>query len=140
MKPLIVTSGDPAGIGPEVVLKAVTSWLASSAAARPLLVAGDPEWFRQLGTKLKISTKNINFLPVNWKKEEISIGKVGKSAGQAGFESIRQAVSRCMFREAAGLVTAPIQKESLALAVITGQATQRCWQSSLAHRLLPPSA
>ena len=74
MKPLIVTSGDPAGIGPEVVLKAVTSWLGSSAAARPLLVAGDPEWFGHLGKKLKISTENIDFVPVKWKKEEISAG------------------------------------------------------------------
>jgi 4-hydroxythreonine-4-phosphate dehydrogenase len=116
MKPLIVTSGDPAGVGPEIVIKAVSSWLTSSAAARPLLVAGDPEWFNQLGKKLKISTEKINFLPIKWKKEEIYVGQVGKSAGQAGFESIRQAVSRCMFREAAGLVTAPINKESLALA------------------------
>ena len=116
MKPLIVTSGDPSGIGPEIVLKAVAQWQAGPHGPRPLRVAGDPDWFAEIGEKLKIPTINIDFIPVSFKKDDIFIGQVGKSAGQAGFESIRTAVTRCMHKEAAGLVTAPIHKESLALA------------------------
>ena len=116
MKPLIVTSGDPAGIGPEIVLKAVRQWQDMGPNQRPLLVAGDPEWFQSLSEEIEVPTKNIRFLPVEWKKDAISLGRVGKEAGQAGFESIRAAVSLCMKQEAGGIVTAPIHKESLALA------------------------
>ncbi len=116
MKPLIVTSGDPSGIGPEIVLKAVAQWQATPRPSRPLLIAGDPDWFNDLAKKINISTKNINFVPISYKKNDIFIGRVGKSSGQAGFEAIRAAVTRCMHKEAAGLVTAPIHKESLALA------------------------
>ncbi|MBU3720322.1 MAG: 4-hydroxythreonine-4-phosphate dehydrogenase PdxA [Burkholderiaceae bacterium] len=116
MKPLIVTSGDPAGIGPEIVLKAVSHWQSQAMAQRPLLIAGDPEWFDRLAKELKISTKNMNFIPIKWDKDNIFLGKVGKEPAQAAFEAIRAGVSRCMFQEAAGLITAPIHKESLAQA------------------------
>jgi 4-hydroxythreonine-4-phosphate dehydrogenase len=116
MKPLIVTSGDPAGIGPEIVLKAVSHWQSQAMAERPLLIAGDPEWFDRLAKELKISTKNMNFIPIKWDKDNIFLGKVGKEPAQAAFEAIRAGVSRCMFQEAAGLITAPIHKESLAQA------------------------
>jgi len=87
MKPLIVTSGDPAGIGPEIVIKAVNAWHSLGKAQRPLLVSGDPEWFETLGKKLSITTKNVSFIPISWDKTDIKLGQVGKSSGQAGFES-----------------------------------------------------
>lgn len=116
MKPLIVTSGDPAGIGPEIVLKAARQWQDMGDNQRPLLITGDPDWFQSLAEDIDISTKNMKFVPVKWNKDSIFPGKVGKDAGQAGFESIRAAVSLCMKGESAGIVTAPIHKESLALA------------------------
>lgn len=115
MKPLIVTSGDPAGIGPEVALKAANLWQAQSH-ARPLLLAGDPEWFEFVGKKFFIPTENVNFLPILANKKEINLGKVGKDAGQSAFEAIRAGVSLCMKGESAGLVTAPIHKGALAAA------------------------
>ncbi len=116
MKPLIVTSGDPAGIGPEIALKAASAWLSGGTHQRRLQIAGDPQWFEKLAADLQIPTRNIEFIPIQWDKENISIGKVGKEAGQAGFESIRAAVTLCMRHEAAAIVTGPIHKESLALA------------------------
>ncbi len=116
MKPLIVTSGDPAGIGPEIALKAAAQWMQGGAHQRPVRIAGDVNWLTDLARKLKIPTQNIKYLPVQWDTEKILVGKVGKAAGQAGFESIRAAVTLCMRQEAAALVTGPIHKESLALA------------------------
>ena len=116
MKPLILTSGDPAGIGPEIALKAAQHWLAQGPGQRPLLLSGDPDWLKDLAKKLGIPTENINFIPISYPKEEIQIGKVGKAAGQAAFESIRLAVSQCMHGAASGMVTGPIHKESLAAA------------------------
>ena len=95
MKPLIVTSGDPAGIGPEIVLKAIAQWHASGTGQRPLLIAGDPDWFHAEAKKLLISTENLIFVPNKWDKDLIKTGQVGKESGQAAFESIRSAVAKC---------------------------------------------
>jgi len=115
MKPLIVTSGDPAGIGPEIVLKALSLWRDCGQGQRQILISADPDWIQKEAKKYNLSTKNLEFLPISWKNLDINIGKVGKDTGQAGFESIRSAVSVCSRGEAAGIVTAPIHKESLAL-------------------------
>ena len=116
MKPLIVTSGDPAGIGPEIAMKAVLHWQSLAERQRPVIICGDPIWFEEESKKYQIPTKNITFLPINWNNFEIIEGKVGKHSGQAGFESIRAAVTQCMRHDAAGIVTGPIHKESLSLA------------------------
>lgn len=116
MKPIIVTSGDPAGIGPEIALKACSQWRAGGAHQRPVRIVGDPEWLLDLGKRLQIPTHKELITPIQWKKDEIQVGQVGKSSGQAGFESIRAAVTLCMRQEAAAMVTGPINKASLALA------------------------
>lgn len=116
MKPLIVTSGDPAGIGPEIAIKAIRHWQDSGASQRPLLLAGDPKWFEKHVNKTLLPTKNPSFIPLDWSSYEIRQGQVGKDSGQAGFDAVRIAVTQCMTGQAAGIVTAPIHKESLALA------------------------
>ena len=85
MKPLIVTSGDPAGIGPEIVLKAIAQWRDSGTGQRPLLISGDPDWFMKEAEKLSIPTKGLVFVPNNWEKNKINLGCVGKESGQAAF-------------------------------------------------------
>lgn len=116
MKPIIVTSGDPAGIGPEIALKAAAQWQMGGTHQRTLRIAGDPNWLTGLAAELGIPTRNLSFTPVKWETNEIRLGQVGKAAGQAGFESIRAAVTLCMRQEAAAVVTGPIHKESLAQA------------------------
>jgi 4-hydroxy-L-threonine phosphate dehydrogenase PdxA len=85
MKPLIVTSGDPAGIGPEIVIKAVNAWRSLGEAQRPLLVSGDPEWFETLGKKLSITTKNVSFIPISWDKNGYKIRSGGEKLWSGGF-------------------------------------------------------
>jgi len=116
MKPLIVTSGDPAGIGPEIALKAAIAWQAAGPHQRPLSITGDPQWLTDFAKQINIPTENLNFIPVSWNKDKIKLGQVGDAAGQAAFESIRAAAALCLRQEAAGVVTGPIHKESLALA------------------------
>jgi len=120
MKPLIVTSGDPAGIGPEITLKAARYWIDqqpnSWSKSRPLLLAGDQALLKQLASDLSIPTTEMIFLDVPAEKNLIKTGQVGKAAGQAAFDAIRASVAQCVRGEAAGIVTAPINKESLAAA------------------------
>ena len=52
LKPLILTPGDPAGIGPEISLRA---WLAGS---HNIVLQGDISYFREIADKAKLA---INF-------------------------------------------------------------------------------
>jgi len=115
MKPLILTSGDPAGIGPEVALKAAQAWLGQPG-QRPLLLAGNLMQWQAAAEKFSIPTENMEFVPISGGKLAVEYGKVGKEYGQAAFESVRAAVGLCVRSEAAGIVTAPLNKASLALA------------------------
>ena len=51
VSPIAVSMGDPAGIGPEIILKAWNSWIStdrlakSNGLAQPLWVAGHPSFF-----------------------------------------------------------------------------------------------
>lgn len=116
MKPLILTSGDPAGIGPEVTLKAAHAWASQGHSQRPLWIAADPDWMSSEAYRYSIPTDKLKFLPIPVINRSFKEGVVGKESGQAAFESIRAAVAQCVRGEAAGLVTAPIHKESLAAA------------------------
>lgn len=115
MKPIILTSGDPAGIGPEVALKAAALWR-QRGNPRPLLIAADQAWLRNNYSGLLNPTKNIEFLDLQWDFDPKNIGQVGKQQGEIGFASIKTAVEHCLSDKAAAMVTAPIHKESLALA------------------------
>ncbi len=130
-KPIILTMGDPTGVGPEIILKA---WLAGDLdrGGRPLLVAGDPAVLRRaagvLGAELEISAadealvshqlraggrslllKALSDLPA----EELIWGSPNVACGQAMVEYIEWACDRCLAGEAAAMVTAPISKRAI---------------------------
>lgn len=115
MKPIILTSGDPAGIGPEVAMKAAALWVHKNN-PRPLLLAADQAWLKNNYGRLFNPTKNVGFHDLHWNFDPKNIGQVGKQQGEIGFASIKAAVQLCLSGEAAAMVTAPIHKESLALA------------------------
>ena len=115
MKPLILTSGDPAGIGPEVTLKAALIWK-QQGHARPLVLAGNRHWLEAQARTLGMTVLPADCMDITWPAENIPAAQVSKAAGQAAFESIRAAVGLCLRGTAAGIVTAPIHKESLAMA------------------------
>jgi 4-hydroxythreonine-4-phosphate dehydrogenase len=115
MKPLILTSGDPAGIGPEITLKAAMIWK-QQGHARPLMLTGNRNWLHNQAKALGMSAVPADCIDVTWPTSDITPAQVSAAAGQAAFESIRTAVSLCLRGTAAGIVTAPIHKESLAMA------------------------
>jgi 4-hydroxythreonine-4-phosphate dehydrogenase len=129
MKPLAVTFGDAAGIGPEIVVKT----FADSAFMKehPAFVVGDmgvirraaalwapslhietiagPEQHRPAPGTLQVV--NISELPA-----ELPWGQVNAAAGAAAFEAIRHAIEWANQGRIAGICTAPIHKEALAAA------------------------
>lgn len=127
---LAITMGDPAGIGPEIIAKALNEQ-AVYEKCRPL-VTGDPVIMKRavdlLGLTLKIhvitSVSDAKFeygtIDVYEVKtagaESVEFGKVSISGGTIAFESIRTAIDLAMENEVDGTVTAPINKEGLNLA------------------------
>lgn len=131
MKPILaITMGDPAGIGPEIVVKALSNKDVYKK-CRPL-VTGDPLVINNaiqilnlplfVNTISKVSDAKftygcIDVYPVNCNDiSSIEYGKVSATAGDAAFSSIKTAIDLAMDNEVDGTVTAPINKEALNLA------------------------
>ena len=129
-KPLIAVSmGDPAGVGPEVVLKAFADDSLYEA-ARPV-VYGDVAWLRKVNEKLLLLIEPvaidditsvegrfgrldvIDFANVS---SDLLIGKVSKEAGAAALCYIEAAARAALSGDARAIVTAPVSKEALRMA------------------------
>jgi 4-hydroxythreonine-4-phosphate dehydrogenase len=124
MKPLIVTMGDAAGIGPEVIAKAWAERRPSAA-----VVVGDPGVMRRAiracGLQIPVAVLDSpdEFAPSGampvWSPPELPIldsvtwGHVDARAGAAAAVCIRAGVAAIQAGQGRGLVTAPIHKEAL---------------------------
>ncbi|MGN1376442.1 MAG: 4-hydroxythreonine-4-phosphate dehydrogenase PdxA [Prevotella sp.] len=128
MKPILaITMGDPAGIGPEIIVKALNN-KETYEKCRPL-VTGDAavmEWaVRQMGTDQKINVIHsvgealFEFGTIDvydLQCVDMSVfepGKVSPQCGNAAFVSIIKAIELAMSDEVDGTVTAPLNKEAL---------------------------
>ena len=108
MKPrVVITVGDPAGIGPEIVAAAVRD--PKVLACCDPVVVGDPVAFALHRRPLP----KVEMLPVPGLTKQLPLGQPSKEAGQSALESLRLAVGLIQGRQAQALVTAPVSKESL---------------------------
>ena len=104
-----ITIGDPCGIGPEVVAKALMN-LSDQDLGANFCVIGDYHVFSDYYPHFKrnhfIDLKNIDlqhFIP----------GKGGRVSGQASFDFLTHAVQLLKEKKIQGLVTAPVSKEAI---------------------------
>lgn len=124
-----ITMGDPAGVGPEIVVKAVST----GGIARPCVVFGCPYVIRRaveiLGAPLAVheiehvrdvaaAPGRLFVLPTGRADPPAPFGVVSPDAGRAAFDAIRAAIRYASEGALAGIVTAPIHKEALAAAGI----------------------
>ncbi len=133
-RPLVITMGCPAGIGPEIILKAWAG-LNRMGLPCPLVVAGDTgileramdftgtrdmklqPW--QPGTPLPGTDDEtvMHIWPVTeFSPDEIELGRPTSSTGKASFAYVKAAIDLCLKGQAAGMVTAPISKTGLKMA------------------------
>ena len=123
---IVWSIGDPHGIGPEIILK---SFLKLDGSGHFFLVAGSyrvMEYYRdalELPVELELvksATSEVpcGVLPVLSIAEPESIipGTLSAEAGRVALESLRAAAELCREGVCDALVTAPINKESIALA------------------------
>ncbi|MFA6541197.1 MAG: 4-hydroxythreonine-4-phosphate dehydrogenase PdxA [Bacteroidota bacterium] len=127
MKPTIaITIGDFNGIGPEVVLKSITSPKLKEKIT-PVLI-GSIDLFSHFARKFKI---NISFTEVpdpaaDVKRSEIRVinvhaatvkslmpGKIAPDAGVCAGLALEKAISLCLHHDVDAMVTAPVSKEAL---------------------------
>jgi 4-phospho-D-threonate 3-dehydrogenase / 4-phospho-D-erythronate 3-dehydrogenase len=125
--PLALTMGDPAGIGPEICVKALA---ADGGLAADVVVVGDLAAMRREASRLGLDVALHGIRTVAGRRGEagvidvleasnltdLPIGQVSAAAGGAAFDYIRRAVAEISTGELRALVTAPINKEALALA------------------------
>jgi len=97
-KPLVITAGEPAGVGPELC-----NALADSPHAGDLVVVGDR---RQLDDRLRVIDTPF---PV-----EVTPGKPDSANAGTLLDGLRAAADGCLKGEFAGMVTAPLAKSVIA--------------------------
>lgn len=109
-----ITLGDPAGIGPEIAAKALSSGTFN---LERFVVFGDRRGFVSTAQENNIdSTKFSSLEFVDISSEHTSPGGLSAESGRVALESIEAAVVRAMEGSLDGICTAPISKEAIALA------------------------
>ncbi len=122
---LLITLGDVAGIGPEIVARA---WPDLLPMCRPVVV-GDPLWVRRglelIGSTARVvvvdepeeAEANAEVVPCLVGSEVdlrgVQPGRVEASAGRAAYDFLCRAIDETTTGNAEGIVTAPLHKEGL---------------------------
>jgi 4-hydroxythreonine-4-phosphate dehydrogenase len=130
-RPIIaITMGDAAGIGPEVIVKALLSKEVYSV-CRPLVIgegsvireaiklASKPLACHSVQTIAKVEGKlgAIDLLDLNnLEAGQVTLGQISGACGKAAMEYIMEAVRLALKGEVKAVVTAPINKEATKLA------------------------
>jgi 4-hydroxythreonine-4-phosphate dehydrogenase len=129
VKPIAVTLGDPAGIGPEVAARI----LAAGALGCPLVLVGS-RWALDAGAE--VAGVELPPLPAvadqDWGAAPVALlelpgrvvdfrfGEVNAACGRLAVEAVETAAGLCLDGKVAGMVTCPINKEAIHAAGYTG--------------------
>ena len=123
---LAITLGDPAGIGPEVILKALADPTLSQ--TYDLTVFGSRQWLIQtyeglqrlrdqgldpthpLATQEWVNPQRLQILDPSPAETPIQLGQPSIESGAASFIYLEQAIAQTLAGEFQGIVTGPIAK------------------------------
>ena len=111
--------GDPAGIGPEIVLKAVDRLSPVIASGElGISVAGSSAVFASTARTLNLPPLggDIELIEIGAPASEVASGENSALAGELAYRAIAAAVKQTQAGRADAIVTAPISKEALHLA------------------------
>ncbi len=130
MKPLLITMGDPSGIGPEIIVKALLD-KSFDAISRPIHIVGDTAVLCQAGKifghigKEEAYKKELSSLTFGDNHrllvhpaskldvDSIQYGKPDLPCGLAMANYVEHAITQCLDHSAAGIVTCPINKAAI---------------------------
>jgi 4-hydroxythreonine-4-phosphate dehydrogenase len=123
---IAITMGDPAGIGPEVIMKALAQRYAHEI-CNPLVI-GDANRLRKAGRMVGVSldvdsmsdagdanfaSKAVQCVDLKIVPDDLPFGQMSPIAGEAAFRYIEKAVQVVQTGIAQGICTAPLSKEAL---------------------------
>jgi len=131
MKPILgISMGDPAGVGPEIIVRALARPRVREL-CRPIVVGdagviANATKFVNVAADVRSISKvsDAKFEPntidvfdlKNVDPSKLEMGKVSPMAGHAAFEAVRTLISLAMSKQIDATVTAPIHKEALVAA------------------------
>ncbi|MES2613562.1 MAG: 4-hydroxythreonine-4-phosphate dehydrogenase PdxA [Pseudomonadota bacterium] len=131
-RPLAITMGDPAGIGPEIIAKWAMGAMVGNRHVQPFVVLGDMGTLQRaaamVGAALQVRAVGDGLeglhaalqqgalpvlqacvpLPV-----DLPMGRVDARAGAAAHACVQRAIDLALAGRVAGIVTAPLHKEAL---------------------------
>ncbi len=123
--PLVISMGDPSGIGPEIIVKAFANGDADCCVVTgcPAVIQGT---INALGVNLSVrdtgaiesaapAPGSIDVLRTS-PDQTFPTGEISPASGRAAFKAIAEGIRLAGSGRASGLVTAPIHKEALAAA------------------------
>lgn len=113
---IALTIGDPAGIGAEVVLKALADPDLASLAR--WVVVGDSRILEMVGRVSGLTLQSAELCNVEALGDisDFAFGRMDGRCGRAAVEYVRIATQMCLRGEADAMVTAPLNKEAVTLA------------------------
>jgi 4-hydroxythreonine-4-phosphate dehydrogenase len=114
---IAITIGDPAGVGAEVTLKALSD--PDVAALAKWIVVGDAWVLDRAGQTCGIQPRNLRARILDLKAlpeaSGLHFGKLNAACGAAAVRYVRAATEMCLAGEADAMVTAPLNKEAVTL-------------------------
>ena len=126
---IAITMGDPAGVGPEIIVKALSE--PSLRQSSDVIVVGDIAWLRGAAALLD---SDVEFVAVTHPDDadfaatgvpvidlanvtsDIAFGQLSAAAGDAAYHYVRRAVELAVDGSVGAICTAPLNKQALHLA------------------------
>lgn len=119
MKPLVLTPGEPAGIGPDLVIQ-----LAQTARSYPAVIAASAELLQQRAAQLKLSLELVPFLPGQPVAQQAGLltvhdiplsapvvaGQLNVANADYVLACLNHAIDGCLDGTYSAIVTGPLQK------------------------------
>ena len=125
---LALTMGDPAGIGPEIVLRAMQMMAGRDGAAGPeLCVVGTRSIVAETAARLGLDVRlvdgaaaatfpSIAVVEAAEQREPVPLGRESPEGGRLAYHAVARAVELALAREIGAIVTAPLNKAALNMA------------------------
>jgi 4-hydroxythreonine-4-phosphate dehydrogenase len=115
MKKIAITMGDPAGIGPEITLKALV--MMNDSSEFQYIIYGDKRVYEELNDRYKYfnSLDVLNFNSLDIIKESIQYGTIKAEYGKVAGDYIKLAIEDAIAKKVDAVVTCPIHKKSFQL-------------------------
>jgi 4-hydroxythreonine-4-phosphate dehydrogenase len=110
--------GDPAGIGPEIVLKLLAGAAGSTAPDAgaddsTFVVYGDPILLAREAQRVGLNTERLRIKACSMLPPDLPVGRLDPRAGEAAFLAVRQATVDALAGQVRAIVTAPLNKEAM---------------------------